>query len=163
MSTSPTQRSLTRAPAATPGPPAELHVYAHPEWVLARFVSRRTARSAGLWGLVIGLYTWASTVGFLDVAPTAAGRREFMSSLVSNTGLKALLGDTNGIETVGGFVTWRVTGVMSLVGAIWGLLVSTASLRGRRPPAGGSCSWQGGPPRPGPPPVLCSGSAPGCC
>ena len=130
MSASSTQRSVTRAPAATAGSPAELHVYAHPEWVLARFVSRRTARSAGLWGLVIGLYTWASTVGFLDVAPTAAGRREFMSSLVSNTGLKALLGDTNGIETVGGFVTWRVTGVMSLVGAIWGLLVSTGSLRG---------------------------------
>jgi len=107
-----------------------LHTYRRPQWVLARFVARRTARSAILWGAVIGLYVYASTVGFTNLAPTPAGRQPFLAALAGNTGLRALYGIPHRIDTVGGFVTWRATGVISLVGALWGLLVATRVTRG---------------------------------
>jgi ABC-2 type transport system permease protein len=119
------------------GPPGQgstqtrdLHTYRRPQWVLARFVARRTAQGAVLWGAVMGLYVYASTVGFTDLAPTAAGRQPFLAALAGNTGLKAMFGVPYRIDTVGGFVTWRATGVMSLVGALWGLLVATRVTRG---------------------------------
>ena len=107
-----------------------LHTYRQPQWVLARFVARRTARSAVLWGAVFGLYVYASTVGFIDLAPTPAGRAPFLAALAGNTGLKAMYGVPHRIDTVGGFVTWRATGVISLIGALWGLLVATRVTRG---------------------------------
>jgi ABC-2 type transport system permease protein len=107
-----------------------LHTYRRPQWVLALFVVRRTARSAVLWGAVMGLYVYASTVGFTDLAPTPAGRQPFLAALAGNTGLKAMFGVPYRIDTVGGFVTWRAAGVMSLVGALWGLLVATRVTRG---------------------------------
>jgi ABC-2 type transport system permease protein len=110
--------------------PTVLHIYRRPQWVLARFVARRTARSAILWGAVFGLYVYASTVGFIDLAPTPAGRQPFLAALAGNTGLKAMFGVPYRIDTVGGFVTWRATGVMSLGGALWGLLVATRVTRG---------------------------------
>ena len=119
------------------GPPGQgstqtrdLHTYRRPQWVLARFVARRSAQGAVLWGAVMGLYVYASTVGFTDLAPTAAGRQPFLAALAGNTGLKAMFGVPYRIDTVGGFVTWRATGVMSLVGALWGLLVATRVTRG---------------------------------
>lgn len=119
------------------GPPGQgstqtqdLHTYRLPQWVLARFVARRTAQGAILWGAVMGLYVYASTVGFTDLAPTPAGRQQFLAALAGNTGLKAMFGVPYRIDTVGGFVTWRATGVMSLVGALWGLLVATRVTRG---------------------------------
>jgi len=120
-----------------PGPPGQgstqtqvLHTYRRPQWVLARFVARRTARSAILWGVVFGLYVIATTVGFIDLAPTSAGRQPFLAALAGNTGLKAMYGVPHRIDTVGGFVTWRAAGVVSLIGALWGLMVATRVTRG---------------------------------
>jgi hypothetical protein len=93
------------------GPPGQgstqtrdLHTYRRPQWVLARF-ARRSAQGAVLWGAVMGLYVYASTVGFTDLAPTAAGRQPFLAALAGNTGLKAMFGVPYRIDTVGGFVT----------------------------------------------------------
>ena len=108
---------------------ATLHRYRYARWELARVVARRAVHSAAVWGAVIALYTWASAAGFLKLAPTAAGREEFTRALSANAGLKALLGDAHQIGTIGGFVGWRVTGVMALVAAIWGLLVSVQAMR----------------------------------
>ena len=88
--------------------PPVLHTYRRPQWVLARFVARRTARSAILWGAVFGLYVYAQTVGFTDLAPTPAGRQQFLAPLAGSTGLQALFGVPYRIDTVGGFVTVHV-------------------------------------------------------
>lgn len=106
------------------------HRYRYARWELARVVAHRAMRSGAVWGVVIALYTWASVAGFLKLAPTAAGREEFTRSLSASAGLKALLGDPHQIGTIGGFVSWRVTGVMALAAAIWGLLASVKAMRG---------------------------------
>lgn len=102
----------------------------HPRSVMARFFAKRILKSAGIWGLVFGLYGYASAVGFLHVAPTAAERAKVVSSFADNAGLKAIFGDPYQLNTVGGFVDWRATGVIGIVGAVWGLLIATKVFRG---------------------------------
>ena len=50
--------------------------------------------------------------------------------MASNAGLKALLGDTHRITTLGGFTDWRAIGIITLVASVWGLLAATKALRG---------------------------------
>jgi ABC-2 type transport system permease protein len=118
--------SSTAAGARPAGPTA----YRLPQLVVARFTGWRMTRTGGLWGLVFGLYVYSNAFAFHTIAPTAARRTRLLETMASNAGLKALLGDTRGITTLGGFTDWRAIGVTSLVACIWGLLASTRVLRG---------------------------------
>ena len=101
-----------------------------PQWALAGFVARRTTRTAAVWGVATGLYVYATALGFNTIAATPAQRQILLNGFASNVGLKALLGDTGRIDTVAGFIDWRVIGVMSMATAIWALLAATRNLRG---------------------------------
>jgi ABC-2 type transport system permease protein len=107
-----------------------LTTYARPQLTLARFVARRSVKSGALWGLVFGLYVYDNAFAFHTLAPTAGKRDVLLNAMASNTGLKALLGDTRDISTLGGFTDWRAIGVTVLVASIWGLLAGTKYLRG---------------------------------
>jgi ABC-2 type transport system permease protein len=96
---------------------------------LMRFVGVRTLKSASIWGVVFGLYMYASAEGYLNIAPTPAARARIVSSLADNIGLKALFGEPHNVATVAGFVDWRNLGIVALVGAIWGLLTATKAFR----------------------------------
>ena len=87
-------------------------------------------RTGALWGLVFGLYVYDNAIAFHTIAPTAAQRDRLLGTLAGNAGLKALLGDTRSITTLGGFTDWRAIGVITLVASIWGLLAATKTLRG---------------------------------
>jgi ABC-2 type transport system permease protein len=105
-------------------------VYRLPQLAVARFTAWRLMRTGALWGLVFGLYVYDNAFAFHTIAPTAAARSRLLETMGSNAGLKALLGDTHGITTLGGFTDWRAIGVTSLVACIWGLLAATKTLRG---------------------------------
>ncbi|HUK73693.1 MAG TPA: hypothetical protein VLW50_33945 [Streptosporangiaceae bacterium] len=104
--------------------------YRLPQLTVGRFVARHTMRAGALWGVAFGLYVYATALGFDTVASTVAKRDRLLNALARNTGLKALLGDTHRITTRAGFVDWRVIGVAAMVGAVWGLLTATKTLRG---------------------------------
>jgi ABC-2 type transport system permease protein len=104
--------------------------YRLPQLAAGRFVARHTLKTGALWGAVFGLYVYSTAIGFNSLAPTAVQRDQLLNSLASNTGLKALLGGAHRITTRAGFVDWRVLGVASMVGAIWGMLLATKTLRG---------------------------------
>lgn len=104
--------------------------YRAPQLAVARFTAHRTMRSGALWGLVFGLYVYDNAVAFDSVAPTVARRNQLLATMGRNAGLKALLGDTHGITTRGGFTDWRAIGVTALVASVWGLLAATKALRG---------------------------------
>ncbi len=87
-------------------------------------------RTGGLWGLVFGLYVYDNAFGFDAIAPDRRQRDKLLSAIASNTGLKALIGDTHRITTSGGFTDWRAIGVTALVVSVWGLLAATKALRG---------------------------------
>lgn len=106
------------------------HRYPLPQLALARFVGLRTVKSGAAWGAVIGSIVFASAAGFNSIAPSPAQRQVLLASLAANAGLKALLGDTAHIYSIGGFVDWRVGGLVPLLTSVWALLLSTRLMRG---------------------------------
>jgi ABC-2 type transport system permease protein len=98
--------------------------------VLARATARRAARSGALWGAVFGLTVVSTALGYSATFPTAASRAKLAASLGTNAGVAALLGTARRIDTVAGFTAWRCLGLLTLIGAIWGLLTATRLLRG---------------------------------
>ena len=104
----------------------------HPALVIAGQVARKSARSGALWGLIFGCYVAAQTLAYTSAYRTQASRDELTRSFGTNVGLNALIGPARAINTVAGFASWRALGILSLLGAIWGLLTSTRLMRGRR-------------------------------
>ena len=120
---------LAGAPEASHGGQT-LTRYRRPQLAAGRFIARHTLKVGAAWGAVFGLYVYTTVTGFNSLGPTAAQRDRVLTSLASNTGLKALFGSTHRITTRAGFADWRVIGVASIVGAIWGLLLATKTVRG---------------------------------
>jgi ABC-2 type transport system permease protein len=101
-----------------------------PTTMVARLVARRALRSVVPWAYVFAAYVVGSVSGYAVTYKTAASRAKLARSLEANTGISALLGPARHLDTVAGFAAWRSLGVLSLVGAIWGLLAATKLLRG---------------------------------
>ncbi len=109
---------------------AGMRVFRFPSTVIARFFAKRHLRATIIWGIVFGIYSASSALGFATAYQTAASRAGLAETFGSNAGLKILLGEPYRIAQVGGFTAWRALGVVTIVGAIWGLLMVTRSLRG---------------------------------
>ncbi len=101
-----------------------------PERVVLAATARRAARSGAAWGAVFGFYVAASAYGYSTTYPTAAARAGLARSFAASAGLAALLGPARQLQTVAGFTAWRAMGVLTIVGAVWGLLASTRLTRG---------------------------------
>jgi ABC-2 type transport system permease protein len=101
-----------------------------PGAVVATVTARRALRSALPWGYVFGLFVATSALGYVAAYPSTASRRGLAASLGTNPGVTALIGTARRIDTVAGFTAWRSLGVLSVVGAVWGLLTATRLLRG---------------------------------
>jgi ABC-2 type transport system permease protein len=99
----------------------------NPRWVIAGYVIQSALRGAVIWGAVFGLYVLATVQAFMKGYPTLDGRLQLAHSLQS---FAILLGVPHHAETVAGFTMWRVLTAILFIGGIWGLLTSTALLRG---------------------------------
>ncbi|MGD0244660.1 MAG: ABC transporter permease subunit [Streptosporangiaceae bacterium] len=112
-------------------PPRELAPAGlYPGSVLARQVARRAARSGALWGLIFGLFIIVQTHAYTSTYKTQASRNQLARAYGSNTAMNALLGSERAVNTVAGFADWRFVGILSVLGSIWGLLMSTRLMRG---------------------------------
>jgi ABC-2 type transport system permease protein len=96
---------------------------------IANQVARRSLRSGAVWGVIFGLFITAQALAYAATYKTAAERRQLASSF-SSGGLNALMGRAHQLQTVGGYTTWKSLGSLSVIGAIWALLLSTKLLRG---------------------------------
>ncbi len=97
--------------------------------MVVRVTAKRAVRSGVIGGLGFGGYVALQTSAYATAYPTIAARESFSRSFAGNTGLAAILGPAEHLDTVAGFMSWRL-GVLSIVGAIWGLLLATRLLRG---------------------------------
>jgi polyether ionophore transport system permease protein len=96
---------------------------------IARITAKRAMRSGTVWGALFGLLVANEALSYHRNFPTAAAREEFVHTIGSNTALTAIIGPARQVGTLGGFVAWRVLGLLIIVGAIWGLLTATRLLR----------------------------------
>ena len=101
-----------------------------PETVIARFVARRTLKSAIIWALIFGLYAASKIIGYTKAYPTLTDRLSFAHSLGANAGMAALLGTPHDLGTISGYANWNMLGILSLTGGIWALLLATKYFRG---------------------------------
>jgi ABC-2 type transport system permease protein len=97
---------------------------------VARLTAHRIIRTGALWGLVFGLFVVSSVTNFTTLADTAAQRAKLAQTFGSNAGMHALFGAARHLDTVAGFTAWRSLGVLSLLGAVWGMLAAARLTRG---------------------------------
>ena len=102
----------------------------HPQTVVGVQVLRRAARSGATWGLIFGGYIAVQTLAYTSAYKTQAARDGLVHAYGANVGLNALIGPAHAINTVAGYASWRLLGLLSILGAIWGLLTSTRLMRG---------------------------------
>jgi ABC-2 type transport system permease protein len=104
--------------------------YSHSKSFVRRIVTKHTVKSAGLFGLIVGIYIYIKAESFLTTYATETSRHKLASSLGSNVGIEALLGVAHKIETVGGYAAWNFLCLVAAAGAVWGLLIATKMFRG---------------------------------
>jgi ABC-2 type transport system permease protein len=75
------------------------------------------------------LYGLAQGVGYTKTFPTEADRLHFAQSFGNDASLKLFYGTPYHIETIGGYVAWRVGGISTLVAAFFGLLAAVRAFR----------------------------------
>jgi len=97
---------------------------------IALTTAKRAARSGALWGVLFGGLVLNEALSYHTSFPTVASREQFAQTFGGNAGLAAVIGPARQLDTIGGFVAWRVFGLLIIVGAIWGLLTATRLLRG---------------------------------
>jgi len=97
---------------------------------VALTAARRAVRSAAVWGLALGWLVMNEALGYHRGFPTVAARTEFARTFGDNSGLAAVVGPGRRLDTIEGFVAWRMFGLLIIVGAVWGLLTATRLLRG---------------------------------
>ena len=98
--------------------------------VITNFIVKRSLGSTLLWGFLFGITIISSAAGFITAFPTAKDQLQLVNGLGNNVGLKAVLGIPHAINTVGGFTEWRSLGVITIIGALWGMMLVTKLLRG---------------------------------
>jgi ABC-2 type transport system permease protein len=91
--------------------------------------ARRAVRSGAVWGLLFGLLIFNEAVTYHKNFPTTASRESFLRTIGSNAAIITLIGPPRQVDTIGGFVAWRVYFLVMVVGAIWGMLTATRLLR----------------------------------
>ncbi len=92
--------------------------------------ARKAARSGVLWGLIFGIFIASSEISYARIYTTSAQRDALAAAYGSNKATSALFGPAPQLQTVGGFTVFKVSMTLMVLGAVWGLLLSTKLLRG---------------------------------
>jgi ABC-2 type transport system permease protein len=116
-----------RADAALNASPATAQ---RSRWVVARVVGRKVLRSGVGWGVVFGVYVATQALSYASSYRTEAARRLLVAQFGTNAGISALVGPAYGIGTVAGFTAWKCLTILTITGAVWGILTGTKLMRG---------------------------------
>jgi len=92
--------------------------------------ARKAIRSAALWGVLFGVLVANEALGYHASFPDRASRETFAATMTGNHGIVAVTGPARRLDTLDGFVSWRMMSLMMMAGAVWGLLTATRLLRG---------------------------------
>jgi ABC-2 type transport system permease protein len=93
-----------------------------------RALADSRARTASF-ALLFAAVAAAQVVGYRDTYPTRADRIAFARTFGDNNAIRLFYGVPHDLLSVGGYVSWRVGGFMSLFAAVWGVLAAIRALR----------------------------------
>ena len=110
------------------GPP--IHRERHSGTVVGRLTASRAIRSGTLWGLIFGVAIASSEISYTTIYKTQAERDALAAAYGSNKATSALFGPAPQLQTVAGFTVFKISMTLMILGAVWGLLLSTKLLRG---------------------------------
>lgn len=100
----------------------------------ARALARRAFGDARIrtasFAVFFALIAIVQIEGYRRGFPTAADRLAFARGFGDEKALRLYYGVPHDLLTTGGYVAWRVGGVVSIIAAAWGLLAAVAVLRG---------------------------------
>ncbi len=124
---------MTAQAPVRPVPPAAAPRHARPGLLHSERASAGLAlRQIWFGGLLVAAWTgimlWFGAVGF-DKAHKLAGGVS-LASLADNPAFRAIYGLPTAVDTLGGFMVWRVQILITIVGAIWAALAVSGVLRG---------------------------------
>ena len=102
----------------------------HSGTVVGRLTASRALRSGTLWGLVFGVSIASSEISYTTIYKTQAQRDALAAAYGSNKATSALFGPAPQLQTVEGFTVFKISMTLMILGAVWGLLLSTKLLRG---------------------------------
>ncbi len=91
------------------------------------FTLTRYIRISLFWGLIIGFVVTTNAIGTIKAG---INLNQFAASLSTSSGLFAIFGSGHQLNTIEGYVTWKVLGLTMIIMAIWGLVISTTLFRG---------------------------------
>lgn len=97
---------------------------------VARFSWRQLWRGALIWAVVGAIVVLTGVETFKSAYTTDVSRHAFALSIGRMPAFQALYGQAVGVDTVGGFITWRYGDLLTLVIGLWALLAVTRMLRG---------------------------------
>ena len=98
--------------------------------VVLRQTAGKAARSGAIWGYVFGVVVASSAISYTTIYKTQTEREHLAAGFGSNHASSALFGPAPRLQTVAGFTVFKTSMTLMILGAIWGLLTSTRSLRG---------------------------------
>lgn len=124
---------MTAEAPARAVPPAAVPRHTRPAPLHSERASAGLAlRQIWFGGLLVAAWTgillWFGAVGF-DKAHKLAGGVS-LASLADNPAFRAIYGLPTAVDTLGGFMVWRVQILITIVGAIWVTLATSGVLRG---------------------------------
>jgi ABC-2 type transport system permease protein len=79
--------------------------------------------------LLFGVFASANTIGYRKSYPTLADRLQFAKGLGANKAARLFYGTPHNLETVAGYASWRVGGLLAVAAAFFGLWVVVSVFR----------------------------------
>lgn len=97
---------------------------------VARLTWRLSWRSAAGWAAAMGLTCLMIVSTFQSAYPDTLSRAGLATSIGANPAFRALYGPAVGLDTPGGFLSWRIGSFAMMIFGVWALLVTSRVTRG---------------------------------
>jgi ABC-2 type transport system permease protein len=101
-----------------------------PAWWILRNTLRLERVRLVVIGLIAALYAAVNVIGYRDTYPTAEARQQFAAAFNGNLALRLFYGVPRDLATVGGYVEFRVVGMLGVLIAGWAVFAAARALRG---------------------------------
>lgn len=99
----------------------------------ARALALRTFASGRVrtlsFAFLFAVYAAANTFGYGKTYPTVADRLSFAQSIGENKAVRLFYGTPFHLETIGGYASWRVGGLLGVAAGLFGLLATVRAFR----------------------------------